>query len=521
MGERIYQKLRKHLAEQILESITEASNNAYYIVLARNKPFNTTDDGGTDASPPDPESSDHYMQHTFFHEFISAKIVTSGNASLAVRRYDWTTDTVFQEYDHLDTDIYDKNYYVLTEDSNVYKCLFNNNGANSTIKPTGTSTTAFTTTDGYTWKYMTTLTSSQKEKFLTQNFMPVNFLKLDDGNNQFDVQAAAIDGSLNAIDITAGGANYRAYNSGTITSVVNSTAVTLATTANSTAKDFYTGSAFYTQGGTGAGQLRSITEYIASTRTCVVNTAFSPSLSSTVSPTKYKISPLVTISSPDGSGALAISDVNPTGNSVSNVTVISAGSGYGRANAVITANAVHGSGATLKVLIPPKGGHGNNIVNELGADKVILHTTFVGTESNTVPVGTSFRKIAVVKDPLFANGTSTNATSTTNIQYTTRLEHTSGGGFALNEMIAGAVSKAEGRVVAANSTHTTLNEVDGLFTTGEQLVGNSTSTFSPIVSAVNTSDMINSSGDLLYVQTIRPVTRTTGQTEDIKIILDF
>lgn len=521
MGERIYQRLRKHLAEQVLESITEAGNNAYYIVLARTKPFDSTLDGGTDASPPDPEKTDHFLQHTFFQDFISGKIVTSGNASLAVKRYDWNSGSVFQEYDDSLDNIYDKNFYVLTEDDNVYKCLFNNNGANSTVKPTGTSTTAFTTTDGYTWKYMTTFTSSQKEKFLTNNFMPVTFLTADDGSAQFDVQAAAVDGALDVVDVTAGGSDYRAYNSGTITAVVNSTAVQLATTANTTSKDFYTDSAFYTSGGTGAGQLRKITEYIASSRTCVVNNAFSPALSATVSPTQYKISPLVTISSPDGSGALAISDVDATGNTISNVTVITAGSGYDRANAVISANAAHGSGAALKVLIPPKGGHGNNIVNELGADKIILHTTFVGSESNTVPVGTSFRKVAVVKDPLFSNGTQSNSTSVTNIQYTVRLKHTSGVGFALNEMIAGTGSGAEGRVVAANATHTTLNYVDGTFSVGEQLVGNTTVAYTPIVSEVNGSDMINNSGDLLYVQTIRPVTRTAGQTEDIKIILDF
>ena len=181
--------------------------------------------------------------------------------------------------------------------------------------------------------------------------------------------------------------------------------------------------------------MRRITEYIAASRTCVVNGTFSPSLSASISPTTYKVSPLVTITSPDGSGALAISDVNVSGNTIGNVTVITAGSGYGRANAVVSANAVHGSGATLKVLLPPKGGHGNNIVRELGADKITLHTTFVGTESNTVPVGTSFRKIAVVKDPLFANGTQSNSTSTTNIQYTVRLKHTTGTGFALNDSI--------------------------------------------------------------------------------------
>ena len=523
MGQRIFRKFRTHIAEQLLESLSEAGNTAYYVVLARQNPFVQAKDGGTDASPPDPPAVDHYAQHTFFHEFISGKLVSPSNASLVVRRFDWVTGRVYSEYNHMASDQYGpaSDFYVLTDDNNVYKCLFNNNGANSTVEPTGTATTPFTTSDGYTWKYMASLTSSQREKFLTTTYMPVKFLTSDDGSTQYDVQAAAVDGAVDVIKVANSGSNYRTHDSGTITSVTNSTAIRLASSANNSADNFYVGAAFYVTGGTGAGQLKEIIEYTASTREVIVNSAFSTTLSADASPSKYKISPLVTITSPDGSGAKAISTVNPTGNTISNVTVITAGSGYFRANAAISANSVHGSGAKLMVLVPPKGGHGNNIVQELGADKVMFYTPFVGDESNTVPVGTSFRKIAVVKNPLFSNGTQSNATSTPNIQYTTRLEHTSGIGFQLNEFITGATSKAEGRVVAANATHVYLNNVDGTFANNEQLVGNTTTTFSPTVGKVFESDMINTSGELLYVQSIRPVTRVTGQTEDIKIILDF
>lgn len=523
MGNYIYQKFRTHLADQIVESINEAANNAYYIVLSRQNPFIQELDGGTDASPPNPPGTDHYCQHVFFQEFISGKLVVPGNVSLAVRRFDWITGRIYQEYDHMVNNQYtDENrFYVLTDDNNVYKCLFNNNNANSVVKPTGTATSPFTTSDGYTWKYMYSVSSSQREKFLTTNYMPVQFLKADDLSAQFDVQAAAVDGSLDVIKVANGGTNYRAFDSGTIVQAINSTAVKLATSANNTAEDFYTDAGFYVTGGSGAGQLKRITKYAATTRVATMNSAFSTNLSDGVNPSTYKVSPLVTITSPDGTGALAVSTVNPTGNSISNVTVITAGSGYFRANATITANVSHGTGAKLKVMIPPKGGHGNNAVKELGADKVIMYAPFAGTETNTVPIGTSFRKIALIKDPVFSNGTVANATSTTNIQYTTRIEHTQGEGFALNEMIAGGTSKAEGRVVASNATHVTLNNVDGTFNTGEQLVGNTTIAFRPTVSTISNTDMINNSGELLYVQTIRPVTRTLGQTEDIKIILDF
>ena len=65
------------------------------------------------------------------------------------------------------------NFYVLTEDYNVYKCLDNNNNARSTSKPLGTSTSPITTADGYVWKFMYTVPINLRNKFLSEDQMPV------------------------------------------------------------------------------------------------------------------------------------------------------------------------------------------------------------------------------------------------------------------------------------------------------------------------------------------------------------
>jgi hypothetical protein len=65
------------------------------------------------------------------------------------------------------------NYYVLTEDFNVYKCLDNNNNARSTDKPLGTSTTPITAADGYVWKFMYNVPINLRSKFLSEDQMPV------------------------------------------------------------------------------------------------------------------------------------------------------------------------------------------------------------------------------------------------------------------------------------------------------------------------------------------------------------
>jgi hypothetical protein len=64
-------------------------------------------------------------------------------------------------------------FYVMTEDFNVYKCLDNNNGALSTIKPLGSSVTPITTSDGYVWKFMYNVPINLRNKFLSDDQIPV------------------------------------------------------------------------------------------------------------------------------------------------------------------------------------------------------------------------------------------------------------------------------------------------------------------------------------------------------------
>lgn len=67
----------------------------------------------------------------------------------------------------------DSKFYVITDDLNVYKCLDNNKGASSTVKPYGTSYEPFTTSDGYVWKYLYNVPVALRNKFLTPLCVPV------------------------------------------------------------------------------------------------------------------------------------------------------------------------------------------------------------------------------------------------------------------------------------------------------------------------------------------------------------
>ena len=198
--------------------------------------------------------------------------------------------------------------------------LYNNKGGQSTVKPASLSTTPFTTSDGYTWKYMYTISLGSANKFLTAAHMPVQLLSNSDGsteqNNQVAVQNAAVNGAIQIIETNDIGSGYGMLNS---TAVIGSTqdSLQLAAGSASTIDNFYNGDSVYIQSGTGLGQLRRIVNYDGSSRTLTTNTNFTviPDTTSTI-----LISPTVNIIG-DGNGALAYSLVNTNGN-VSNVCLL-------------------------------------------------------------------------------------------------------------------------------------------------------------------------------------------------------
>lgn len=90
-------------------------------------------------------------------------------------------------------------FYVLTDEFNVYKCLDNNNNSPSTAKPVGTQLEPIFTSDGYVWKYMYNVPIGLRNKFLTNDHIPVT----SSLTNQF-----YNNGSLDTIKILNKGSGY-------------------------------------------------------------------------------------------------------------------------------------------------------------------------------------------------------------------------------------------------------------------------------------------------------------------------
>tara|TARA_S200000501_G_scaffold371811_1_gene415626 strand:- start:151 stop:1953 length:1803 start_codon:yes stop_codon:yes gene_type:complete len=194
-------KFKIHNAEQFIESLSETSATYLYLFIGK---VEVWDD---ESSAPAPTDSVSNTSFDYWRSMIAAKKLSSADVSHIIPRINWQTSTAYSSYSHTTNDIFANNFYVVTDDLNVYKCLQNNvaNGA-STIKPTGTSSGLIELTDGYKWKFMYTISPQEILKFTTSEYIPVKKIgSLNDGSAQYSIEQASVDGSIDVINRTSNG----------------------------------------------------------------------------------------------------------------------------------------------------------------------------------------------------------------------------------------------------------------------------------------------------------------------------
>lgn len=192
---------------------------SYYVFIGRTFAWPVSD-----SNPTVPQ--DRFLdENDAKQNIVALKKVSSTYVSNVAPRYNWISGTTYAEYDDEDFALNSKQYYVLTDDLNVYKCIKAGGGA-SVIKPTGTSPQMSAIgADGYQWKYMYTLTGADVNKFLTSAFFSAKKLTVDDSSLQWPVQQAAVDGAIYRIRVTSGGSGYQSKP--TVTIVGNGTGCTV------------------------------------------------------------------------------------------------------------------------------------------------------------------------------------------------------------------------------------------------------------------------------------------------------
>jgi len=247
----------------------------FYCFLSCVKPWTS------ETTPPAPTQDQKYLKETFRNMFVARKI-TSNDMSPVIERINWVSGEVYDYYqDDINMFALDTNgtilrrFYIKNRFDQVFKCLWNNNGGVVSTEPyfepgTFNANQIFQGADDYKWKYMYTITSGNKLKFMDDAWMPVPVAT----NIPNPYSTFAGRGSIDVINITNGGSGYDPSNA----------AITVTVTGDG---ENATGSATIVSG--------SVTDIV------VANTGSNYSYANVV------------ISTTIGSGAVAVAPTSPIG----------------------------------------------------------------------------------------------------------------------------------------------------------------------------------------------------------------
>ena len=497
----ITKEFRMHNALQFKEQFSESTPDSVYMFIGKATAW------PSDASPPTPVDSDFQTYYEPWENMIAMKRITTSDVSFSSNRFNWTSGTVYTQYSS-DLDINSSQYYVITDEFKVYKCISNNAGAQSTIKPTSTSTSTFKLGDGYTWKYMLTLDAAGAVKFLSSDHFPVKTLTVDDSSLQWDVQDTAIDGGIHSIRITSGGSAYLS-STGSVVSATSTTAV-LSGSASGT-NSVYNDYAIYIISGTGAGQIRTISAYNGTTKAVTVSSAWTTTPDAT---SVYIVSPRIVLNG-NGSGFIGYTTV--TSGAITAIEVTNPGSGYTKVTGSIAGNT--GSGATISPQYSPIGGHGSNATAELNGHNVTMNVRFSGTESGNFLVENDFRVVGLIVNPRLVAGDVVATGTVYDMTYKITVSSISGI-FTKDEVITGGTSGATATILDIDGTTISVNNVSGTFTGGETITGGTSSATCLFTSIANPL-VAKYTGNIIYLKNQLPIFRTADQTEDYRVVVKF
>lgn len=477
-------------------------NDNFYMFVGRSLPY-------PDETNPDPNYENDFDGGAFHHEqmYFGVKLQET-NFSYMVPKYQWTAGTVYSQYDDKDTDLPGSEFYVINSSNNVFKCIDNAGGAKSTVEPTSTVFGGLPTetADGYRWLFMYGLSGQDMTKFSTGSFIPV---KVD-----ANVQSAAIDGGIMNIKVVSGGSQYP-FNSGTLGNISDRT---IAIAANASSQQNYYANCTLTVFGQGnlITNLKIANSFLQG-NTVYITTANSFNANQATQGFQYQIAPSLKVTG-TGDGCEGYFEVNPSSGSIESVVIFKSGSGYVQATANAVSGVAFGSGAVLRPIISPPGGHGSSIYSELYSQWMGVTGSFSNTYGFAENV--TIRTVGVLRNPTVYNSNGTPFSNTTFNQLTTlNVANTTAQAFSLGEKIIGNISGAAGAVAFCNTTVTLISGLTGTFIDGEILTGQTSLVQYTLANVASTPDLATYSGEILYAQNVLASPRSASTSEQIKLVL--
>jgi hypothetical protein len=516
---------KKAIIDEIKASID--SNSSQYYAFAGNP---IAHEGYPDNS--EPNSYTNLYESSFINnwQMIFGKKIGYNDIMPVIDNNIWDANTVYNRYDNTVANL--TNYYVITPPAtgssarHIYKCIDKpSEDAPSTQIPDqfNNQYASFTKSDGYTWRYISTVSSAQHIKFATDTHIPVT--------TNVSISTAAYNHSgVEVVMIANGGSGYSSYIEGTVIGITNSTVVQITANNINTAENFYTKNSIYFYNPEApTSQLRTVAEYNVNS----ISGAKSIRLDKPINtadiaiPSIIKISPKVIFDTDGNTEPSARTEVDSTSNSISKIIILEPGYGISWANVTIQSNTTYGSGANVYAIVPPPGGHGSNPEVELNVKGFSVSFFFSNTEYGTIPGNTSYNKIGLIKNPygvnqrvfpnLYGGSKSITPYSANTFSSVLEAQLIPPTAFVRGDTVIGANSSSRGTVAFCNSSH--------IYLTGDKYFIQ----YEPIVSSNGTlvaNININTVGDIytkdlnpLYVQNVTDVVRQDQQAESFKLII--
>jgi len=483
----------------------------YHIFLGRTTAWNN------EFVPPTPDDT-RITDSEIKRNILAVKKVQPNDTALLIPRINWTSDTVYESY--LDNENYtNTNFYVMNTSFRIYKCLYSP-GTPSLVEPTQTTAGPFVLSDGYYWQLMYEIPAAERIKFVTDDFIPIRFYAT---STTFDHN-----GLIDEIIVTVGGSGYTTPptvvvvgdgEGATATATLSGTEVSSVTVTNAGSGYTFALVQFIGGGGTNA---RAEVSLRASDLPITVNqdvASYAIAAGSGINfvnvlntGTGYLTSTTSVAIEGDGVGAEAVATV--INGSVVSVTVTERGKGYTFANVNITGD---GANASARAVIEPQGGHGSDIPKELFATTVAICVN-IEDMLNDFFLDNDFRQLGLIKNIKNFTESEIFSLATGNACYVIGVPNLSH--YNVDDVI---LTNTGGEYIVVNKTASTvylLPVIDSI-ASSSILENQTTGTSSLNISSLTTPEVSTKTGDVVYIRNISPVTRETGQVEQVKLYFSF
>lgn len=453
---------------------------------------------------------------------LGVKKVNPSDVSLVIRRVDWTTGTVYTMYKD-DEDLTEEDFYIFNADNfRIYKCLDNNNGNPSTVKPTFSDVGPKTLSDGYIWQLLYEVPAADRVKFLNEDYIPVKFYGT---STRFDHN-----GTITEITLESSGSGYASAPTvlilgdgvgATATATVSGGLVTGVELTN-----YGSGYSFafvFFISGTGTGASATVT-----IETTDLPNIINQNVAGYAAAIQGQINKIEIIESGsnylqedtsitirgDGTGAAAVATV--VEGLITEIEILDRGNGYTFAEVIIQGS---GTGAEAKTIVSPQGGHGSNIPQELFATTLAISVNIEDFLSDFF-LNNDFRQYGLIKNIKSYSSNVLHTLATGNACFVITVSDTSK--YSVDDVIT---TSEGGEYVVVNVLENNdevyllpvINSIAEDSSLDNETKGESGLTFSSLVEP----EISQKSGDIIYFSNISPLQRQAEQTETIKLYINF